>query len=103
VLLFDQAIFAGSFLSGSYGALLTHEDNARFAAIATLLTLVSSILVAGVGKGPRWPIVAASGLFVLVGLQIVLGYTGMVALHVPVGVATIVVAVVTTVWTWRRV
>ena len=34
VMLFDQAVFAGQFLAGSYGGLLTHRENATFAGIA---------------------------------------------------------------------
>jgi hypothetical protein len=34
LMLFDQAVFAGQFLSGTFGAVHTHRENATYAGIA---------------------------------------------------------------------
>lgn len=102
VMLFDQAVFAGQFLAGSYPALHTHRENATFAGIAVLVAAASAVPIRWPGRGPWWPIVACVGLFGLIALQIVLGFAHLVALHIPLGVGIIVAAVALTAWAWRR-
>ncbi|MGN8026694.1 hypothetical protein [Microbacterium sp. 22242] len=102
VLLGDQAVFAGQFLAGSYPALLTHRENATYAGIAVLVALAAAVLIRWPGRGPWWPAAATLGLFGLIALQIVLGFARAVALHVPLGVGIIVLAVGLTLWSWRN-
>lgn len=101
VLLFDQAVFAGQFLSGSYPALLTHRENATYAGVAVLLAGLSAILLRWPGKGPWWPLPACFGLFGLVAAQIMLGFGRVLAVHIPLGVTIIGLAVGLTIWAWR--
>jgi hypothetical protein len=51
VLLFDQAIFAGRMLSGSFPALHTHRENATYAGIAVLVAAVCAIPSGGGDAG----------------------------------------------------
>lgn len=101
VMLFDQAVFAGQFLAGSYGALHTHRENATYAGICVLVSTVAAVLVRVPGRGSWWPTIANVGIFGLVALQIVLGFARAIAVHVPLGVATILLAVFVAIWAWR--
>jgi hypothetical protein len=102
VLLFDQAVFAGQFLDGTFGSLHTHRENATYAGICVLISAVAAVLVRWPGRGPWWPIVASLGIFALIAVQIMLGFARAIALHVPLGVATIGLAAALAVWAWRR-
>ncbi|MFL6126779.1 hypothetical protein [Actinophytocola sp.] len=102
VMLFDQAVFAGRFLAGGYDALRTHRENATYAGIAVLVSTVAAVLVRVPGRGPWWPTVANAGIFGLVALQIVLGFARAIAVHVPLGTATILLAVLVATKAWTR-
>lgn len=102
VLLFDQAVFAGQFLGGSYPSLATHRENATYAGIAVVLAAVAAIPIRWPGRGPWWPMAATFGLFGLIALQIVFGFLRLLAVHIPLGVSIIVLAVLLVVWAWRR-
>jgi hypothetical protein len=41
------------------------------------------------GRGPGWPAIASVGLLVAVVLQNVMGQAGLLAVHVPLGVAIV--------------
>jgi hypothetical protein len=100
IMLFDQAVFAGQFLGGTYDSLHVHRENATYAGIAVLVSLAAAILLRWPGRGPWWPILACVGIFGLIGLQIVLGFARALTLHVPLGVAIIMIAVALAVWAW---
>jgi hypothetical protein len=100
ILIFNQAVFAGQFLSGSFGALARHGDNATYAGLATIGLIAAAVLLRWPGRGPSWPIIGCTGLFGLIGLQILLGYSSMLTLHVPLGVAIITASCAVLVWAW---
>ncbi|WP_236791771.1 hypothetical protein [Amycolatopsis sp. GM8] len=102
VMLFDQAVFAGQFLSGSFGSLQVHRDNATYAGISVLVSAVAGVLVRWPGRGPWWPLLGCLGIFAMVALQIVLGFARLLTVHVPLGVATILLAAALAVRAWRR-
>ena len=101
IMLFDQAVFAGQFLSGTYDALEVHRENATYAGISVLVSAVAGVLARWPGRGPWWPIAAHVGVFGLVAAQIVLGFARAITLHVPLGVATILLAAALAAWSWR--
>ena len=100
-LLFDQAVFAGQFLAGTYPSLHTHRVNATYAGICVLATATCGLLLRWPGRGPWWPALASVGLFGLVAAQIAVGFARGIALHVPLGVALIAAAVLLAVAAWR--
>lgn len=106
LMLFDQSVFAGQFLSGSFTALHTHRENATYAGIAVLIAAASAALLRWPGSpsshGPVWPLLACLALFGLIALQIVLGFTRTLTVHIPLGVTIILVATGLTVWSWRH-
>ena len=101
VLLFDQAVFAGQFLGGSFGALRTHRTNATVAGIGILVTAAAGLVVRLRG-GPGWPALASLGMFALTAVQILLGFRRMLTVHIPLGVAIIALMLGLTIWSWRR-
>jgi hypothetical protein len=100
VMLFDQAVFAGQFLSGIYASLDVHRENATYAGLSVIVAALCAVLLWRPGRGPWWPIVAYVALFGLIGLQIFLGFAHALAAHVPLGVAIIMVAAAMAVWSW---
>lgn len=102
VMLFDQAVFAGQFLSGIYPALDMHRENATYAGISALIAAIAAALQFRPGGGPWWPIAGYLLLFGLIGLQIALGFAHALAVHVPLGVAIILIAAALAVWGWMR-
>lgn len=101
VMLFDQAVYAGQFLAGVYPMLLLHRENATYSGISVLVALGAAVLLRWPGHGPWWPIVAYLGLFGLIALQILIGFSAAMAIHIPLGVLIIVGATALTAWTWR--
>jgi hypothetical protein len=101
LLLFDQAVFAGQFLTGAFGALQTHRDNATYSGIAVVVAAGCAVLVRRPGRGPIWPVFACLGLFALVALQITLGFARALAVHIPLGVAIVVLAALLVIRAWR--
>jgi hypothetical protein len=101
VLAFDQAVFAGQFLSGSYPALHLHRDTATYTVAATAASIVTAILWRLIGGGPRWPLPASIVLLVLTALQTWLGYQLILAVHIPLGVTIIVLLIALTAAAWR--
>jgi uncharacterized membrane protein YfcA len=100
--LFDQAVFAGQFLAGSFGSLATHRANATLAGVAVMLSTIAAVLVRWPGGGPLWPAGACLGLFALIGVQIGLGFNRVLSVHVPLGVAIILLTALLAGWAWRR-
>lgn len=102
VLVFDQAFFAGQFLAGSYGSLDTHQANAFLVNGVVLISAAAAVLLRWPGRGPLWPAAACLGLAVLVGVQIAVGFTRVLAVHVPLGVTIIGLTILLAGWAWRR-
>ena len=101
VILFDQAVFAGQFLAGTFSSIHTHRENATLSGVAVVLAAVGAVLMRWPGQGPIWPLLACLGLFGLISLQIALGFARVLNLHVPLGVSIITLAVLLAIWAWR--
>jgi hypothetical protein len=50
--------------------------------------------------GAGWPLLALSGLWLVEGFQIGMGYALVMAVHIPLGVAVVGVAVWLAIWSW---
>lgn len=81
-----QPFLAGMFLSGSFSALRAHEVTGQAVGAIAVLALLCAILYWRVGGGPVNSIRMTGGFLVAVVLQIVLGYSRILVLHVPLGV-----------------
>ncbi|MEV5878370.1 hypothetical protein AB0L75_29925 [Streptomyces sp. NPDC052101] len=96
-----QAVLAGSFLSGHYGALDLHALNAAATGLTAVAQVVAGLLLWRPGGGPSWPLLAAVALFGAEAGQIAMGYGRVLAVHVPLGVAIIACTFLILVWAWR--
>jgi hypothetical protein len=101
VLVFNQAVYAGQFLGGTYGALLTHRENATVAGIVLGAGALPGLLLWRAGRGPWWPALGCVALLALVALQINLGFARLLTVHVPLGVAIVLGAALLAGWAWR--
>jgi nicotinamide riboside transporter PnuC len=102
VLLFAQSISAGLFLTEVRAAFPVHREMATAAAIAVVLSIVAAILCVRLRRDVRWPIAATIGMLGLMSLQAFAGFRSLTALHVPLGVFTITLAIVFAGWAWIR-
>jgi heme A synthase len=88
VAVFAQAVLAGLFLDGGDAWRGWHAINGMLVLpLLALIQVVLAVLVWRPGRGPRWLAIASVGLLVALLVQGVLGMTGQVAAHVPLGVA----------------
>jgi len=97
-----QPFLAGLFLSGSFDALKAHEVTGQAVGGIAVLSFLCAILYWRVGGGPVIALRMSGGLLVAVVLQIVLGYSRILALHVPLGVALVIGAGQLAHFAWRR-
>ena len=102
VILFNQSLQAGEFMSGSYEFLEFH----RFGATAAEFVVLFAVIAAAVAKfrGPYswWPVGLTTLLWAAIQMQEVAGEERWLAVHVPLGVSIIVSVVGLTVWAWRE-
>jgi hypothetical protein len=90
VSLLAQVIFAGLFLDGHDAWRDWHAANGMvLLPLLALIQVVLAVLVWRPGRGPGWPAIASVGLLVAVVLQNVMGQAGLLAVHVPLGVAIV--------------
>jgi hypothetical protein len=82
-----QAILAGLFLDGDDAWRDWHATNAMVPPLLAVVQVVLAVLVWRPGRGPGWPAVASVGLLLAILLQIAMGEAGLLAVHVPLGVA----------------
>ena len=88
VAVFAQAVLAGLFLDGGDAWRGWHAVNGMLVLpLLALIQVVLAVLVWRRGRGPRWPVLASVGLLAALLVQSMLGMTGQVAAHVPLGVA----------------
>jgi hypothetical protein len=93
-----QPVSIGSYLSGRIVWLTVHGGVAVVVALFGALVGLASVAYVVCG-GRRWVLVGIAAFFV-VAAQIILGYTRILAVHVPLGVAIVTTAVLFAVWTW---
>jgi len=99
---FAQAVLAGGFLDGRFELLGLHRDNAILGVVVLgYLQILVAVLYWRPGGGPAWPLAASAVISAAESLQIVLGFTRRIALHVPLGVAIIAGMALLAAWAWR--
>ena len=102
VMLFNQALNAGEFMSGRYEALEFHELGATAAWVVVGLAVVGAAWARFRGCYTWWPVVVTALLFVAIRLQTWAGEERALSVHVPLGVSIIVVVIGLAVWAWRE-
>jgi hypothetical protein len=98
---FAQAVLAGGFLNGTYSMLGLHRDNGIGLVLLGYLQIGVAIAYWRPGGGPAWPLWVCLGISVAETVQYFLGLGRLIGIHVPLGVAIIVGAVMLAQWAWR--
>jgi hypothetical protein len=96
-----QAASAGQLLSGVVSARALHGVGAIPVHVFAAAELVVAVLLWRRG-GPVWPAWASGALLLATFGQAALGSSGAVAVHVPLGIALVVLATVLLAQSWRR-
>jgi cation transport ATPase len=85
---FAQAIFAGLFLDGRDAWRDWHATSGMLVLpFLALVGVVLAVLAWRAGRESGWTVLTSLGLLVAIIVQSVLGMTGQLALHIPLGVA----------------
>jgi hypothetical protein len=95
-----QPVLAGMFLTGDVDAIGVHG---AIASVVGLITLVTTVLAVGYvvgGHGRVWILPVLVALFVVEVVQIVVGYSRFLQVHVPLGVTVVVLSVLLAAWVW---
>ncbi|MEZ7130993.1 hypothetical protein ACBR40_37165 [Nonomuraea sp. AD125B] len=95
-----QGVTAGQLLSGGGAGL--HASGALAVHVLGLAQLVAAVLLWRPGRGAGRPALVALGVLLLGFVQSMLGGTGAVAGHVPLGMALLGLSVWLLVAAWRR-
>jgi hypothetical protein len=99
---FTQAVLAGGVVAGRIEALPLHSTNGLMLALGTLVLLVSLVLAWRPGGAPAWTLLAGLLMVAATVVQLGLGFSRSLAVHVPLGTTIIIAQVMLLVWVWRR-
>jgi hypothetical protein len=101
VLAVVQPVAAGAVLQASVAGLEVHRAVGSVVGLVGMVLVPLAVLAWRPGRLPAWPIAVAVGLVVAEVAQIALGYTGLLAVHVPLGVAIVATSVALAWWVLR--
>jgi hypothetical protein len=87
VLILVQPLLAGLFVTGNVTLLSAHRTNATVIQVLTILMSIVGLLIWRPGRGSTRYLWHSLALFVLVGAQAGFGFTRVLWLHFPLGVA----------------
>jgi hypothetical protein len=94
-----QAALAGGFITGQVSLLGLHSANGILLFLTSGLLVVVAVLLVRPGRGPWWPIVLTTALWLLIAVQAGIGFARLVGLHIPIGVALMGMISAFTWWT----
>lgn len=95
-----QPVLAGSYLSGNFDAISAHGLNGGMLMPAAMLTFPVALCHWLLGRGSGWPVAVVAALFLAQGLQIGMGYSRQLMIHIPLGVAIVATVLAVAVWSW---
>ncbi|MEJ2887507.1 hypothetical protein [Actinomycetospora aeridis] len=96
-----QPVAAGAVLQASATGLVVHQAVGGTLLLVAMLQVPLAVLAWRPGRLSPWPIAVSVGLVVAETAQVALGYTGVLAVHVPLGVAVVAAAVGLAWWAVR--
>lgn len=99
---FTQAVLAGGVVAGRIEALPLHSANGLMLALGTLILFAALVLAWRPGGGPAWTLLAGLMMVGATVVQLGLGFSRTLAVHVPLGTTIIIAQVMLLVWVWRR-
>ncbi|WP_436499453.1 hypothetical protein [Actinokineospora sp. HUAS TT18] len=96
-----QPLLAGVYLGGEVDALGMHELNAHITSGLGAIQLFCAIAFTWRGRGARWPVWTSLAIVLAEQAQVGLGYGGVLAFHVPLGVTIVSTQLLSVVWLFR--
>lgn len=96
-----QPLLAGRYLGGDVESLAVHSLNGSLLPLVTMLQGVAALTYIWPGGGRVWPFAGTFLLFFAEGIQIGLGHSRQLAIHLPLGVGIVLLQVLLTVWLFR--
>jgi hypothetical protein len=95
-----QPVLAGRYLTGDVDAMQTHGIIGSMLALVAMIVIAAALAYVVAVRGRLWVLPVAVLLFLADGFQIGSGYGRELHLHVPLGVAIVVGAVLLAAWAW---
>lgn len=97
-----QPVLAGSYLSGDVDAIQVHSGvGTLLLPLLAMAQVVAAALFWRPGRGPGWPVLLCVAIFFAEGLQIGMGYSRSLAVHIPLGAGIVATSVVLAAWLLR--
>lgn len=93
-----QPFLAGAYLSGLVDAIELHQLIGLTLPVIGLLQVLAAALFWRFAGGPLWPVQISSVVVLAEAFQIVMGFTGALGLHLPLGVAVVAGSVAMFAW-----
>jgi hypothetical protein len=100
VALVAQPVLAGRYLGGDFDALGLHRVNGSLLPVFAMLQFAAAVAYF-VGRGRGWPMLYCVALFLAEGIQIGMGYSRDLGVHLPLGVGIVLAQILFTVWLFR--
>lgn len=102
LVLFNQAVLAGQFMSGTFESLEFHRAGAAMADGVVLLALIGAGWAKFRGRYSLWPAGMTALLFIAMQGQEFAGEQRILTVHIPLGVLIIMSVSWLTIWAWRE-
>lgn len=99
---FTEAVLAGGVVAGRVEALPLYSANGLLLALGNVVLLVALLLVWRPGGGPTWTLFAGLLLAFATLVQLGVGVSPSLAVHVPLATTMIIAVVLLLVWAWQR-
>ncbi|PRX45391.1 hypothetical protein B0I33_10954 [Prauserella shujinwangii] len=96
-----QPVLAGGYLSGEFDFLGYHAANASAIMALLLAQVIVAVCYAVAGRGSALPLVLSGVLFAAATVQTGMGYSRQLAVHIPLGVLLVLLALGLCGWVFR--
>jgi hypothetical protein len=95
-----QPVLAGLFLTGDIDAIGVHGVVGSLLALVGMVAIAVALAYVLGGRGRLWVLPVAVLLFLADAFQLAAGYARQLELHIPLGVAIVVISVLLAAWAW---
>lgn len=96
-----QPVLAGGYLAGTFDFLDYHATNASIIGVVLLVQVLAAVLYRWPGGGSGVPLLLTTVELAAVVVQIGMGYSRSLAVHIPLGVFIVLLALHVCVWVYR--
>jgi hypothetical protein len=100
-LLVTQPILIGLFLAGDFDKLSPHAVVGGVIIAVCMVQGITAFLLWLPGRHSLWPLLLTVAMFFAEAAQLVAGYARNLGLHVPLGVALVVLSIQLLIWAWH--